>query len=108
MMHAYLDSVASPAGPLAFAVDSQGALLTLAFGEGDYDQTMEEHLQRSGYSLQADQRRTAEAREQLLEYASGARQVFSLPLTLAGTPWQNTVWGRSPRSPTAKRAPMPR
>ncbi len=91
-MHAYVDSIASPAGLLAFAVDHRGALLTLAFSEGAYGQTMEEQLQRSGFILGADQQRTAEAREQLLEYANGVRQAFDIPLALTGTPWQNTVW----------------
>lgn len=34
----------------------------------------------------------ADAREQLTEYFDGERQVFDLPLRLAGTEFQKTVW----------------
>ena len=38
-MKAYLETVKSPAGPLAFAVNERGALVVLKFVEGDYERT---------------------------------------------------------------------
>ncbi|HVC78955.1 MAG TPA: methylated-DNA--[protein]-cysteine S-methyltransferase [Chloroflexota bacterium] len=91
-MNAYLDTTDSPAGPLTFAVDEQGALLWLTFHEGRYVRTIEEELVREGHHAHQDRTRTALARAQLEEYARGTRRVFDVPLTLVGTPWQKTVW----------------
>ena len=89
---AYLDTVDSPAGPLAFAVDEAGALVRTQFVRGRYALSIEQELQRAGYQLEQDPARTARAREQLLEYHHGERRIFDLPLALGGTDWQRRVW----------------
>lgn len=91
-MRAYVDEIESPAGPVAFAVDRGGALVWLNFTESDYELTAEEDLEREGYLLGRDPVRTAPAREQLLEYRSGRRREFDLPLVMVGTAWQKAVW----------------
>ncbi|MDE3229934.1 MAG: methylated-DNA--[protein]-cysteine S-methyltransferase [Chloroflexota bacterium] len=89
---AWLETVDTPAGPLAFAVDDAGALLRSQFVAGRYQVAIEDELAQAGYELARDPVRTAAAREQLLEYQRGARGDFSLPLALAGTAWQQEVW----------------
>ncbi|HEY7850182.1 MAG TPA: methylated-DNA--[protein]-cysteine S-methyltransferase [Ktedonobacterales bacterium] len=92
MPNAYLDTAESPAGPLAFAVDAAGALLRTQFVAGHYRMRIEQELERTGYQVAREQRRTAQWRAQLQEYAHGARQSFDLPLALLGTAWQRRVW----------------
>ena len=41
-MKAYIDEIESPAGPLAFAVDEERALIRLHFVESDGGSVMEE------------------------------------------------------------------
>jgi methylated-DNA-[protein]-cysteine S-methyltransferase len=91
-MNAYLETVDSPAGPLTFAVNDDGALLFVSFLEGHYPTTIEEDLVNEGYTCLTDPERTAAARTQLLEYASGQRTTFDLPVVLVGTEWQQAVW----------------
>lgn len=91
-MYAYLDTVGSPAGPLAIAVNAEGALLAVQFTEGRHAVTIERDLERAGYTPARDADRTAEARRQFAEYDAGTRQTFTLPLVFAGTDWQNAVW----------------
>ena len=91
-MDVYLDSVESPAGPLAFAVDDAGALRLLTFLDGHYERTMEEEIARAGMRAARDTGRTAPARLELAEYTTGDRHQFSLPLALVGSPWQLRVW----------------
>lgn len=92
MPHAYLETVDSPAGLLAFAVDEAGALLRSQFVAGHYPLTIEQELERAGYTQARDSQRTAQAREQLLEYHHGARREFTIPLALIGSEWQRRVW----------------
>ena len=91
-MNAYVDMVESPAGPLAFATNEGGALLSLQLTEGEYAWTVEQELEREGYAVRRDQGPTAQAREELLEYAAGTRQTFDVPLVLIGSEWQKAVW----------------
>lgn len=91
-MRAYVDEIESPAGPVAFAVDEEGALVWLSFTESDYELTAEEELEHEGYLLGRDPARTDPAREQLLEYCSGRRREFDLPLVMVGSEWQKAVW----------------
>jgi methylated-DNA-[protein]-cysteine S-methyltransferase len=91
-MNAYLDTIDSPAGALTFAVDDTGALLRLIFLAGTNEHTIEEDLDRDGYSVVQDSARTAPAREQLREYGAGIRRIFDLPLALRGSDWQKQVW----------------
>jgi methylated-DNA-[protein]-cysteine S-methyltransferase len=98
-VRAYVDEVGSPAGPLAFAVDEDGALMRLHFVESDYGPVMEEDLEDEGYAVRADEERTARVREELSEYANGRRKTFGMPLALAGSEWQKAVWMELTRIP---------
>jgi methylated-DNA-[protein]-cysteine S-methyltransferase len=89
---AYLDTVDSPAGPLRFAVNGDGALLFTSFLEGRYALTIEQELTRERFDIAHDSERTADAREQLTAYANGERQSFDLPVALVGSKWQQAVW----------------
>ncbi|HZQ35350.1 MAG TPA: hypothetical protein VFD32_05420, partial [Dehalococcoidia bacterium] len=88
----YLDTAPSPAGPLAFAVNADGALLQTQFLEGRYATTLEQELARRGFGVAPDAVRTAAWRGQLVEYAEGRRTAFDLPLLLDGDGWQLAVW----------------
>ncbi|QIN80811.1 methylated-DNA--[protein]-cysteine S-methyltransferase [Rubrobacter marinus] len=94
-----METVESPAGPLALAVDGEGALLWLQFVEGDYEWTVEGELEEEGYRVGEDAGRTARAREELLEYHAGERREFGVPFVLRGTEWQKAVWGALARIP---------
>ncbi|HLZ69636.1 MAG TPA: methylated-DNA--[protein]-cysteine S-methyltransferase [Dehalococcoidia bacterium] len=89
---AFLDTSPSPAGPLAFAVNGDGALLRTQFLEGRYPTTIEQELARAGFGVTRDPERTAPVRQQLAEYAEGRRTAFDLPLVLDGDGWQQAVW----------------
>lgn len=91
-MNAYVDTIESPAGPLAFATDDRGALLWLQFAEGDYERTVEQGLEREGFDLEQDREITAGARTELLEYCAGVRRDFDVPFVLIGSEWQRAVW----------------
>ena len=97
-MNAYVDTVESPAGQLAFAVDEDGALIRLHFEESDYG-PMEQELEDEGYAVEMDEPRTAPVREELSEYAAGRRTTFDVPLALAGSGWQKSVWRELTRIP---------
>ncbi|CAN5860790.1 methylated-DNA--[protein]-cysteine S-methyltransferase [soil metagenome] len=98
-MKAYLDEIQSPAGPLAFAVDEDGALMRLHFVESDYGPVMEEDLKDEGYTVVTDETRTEGVRKELYEYSNGRRKTFDVPLALAGSEWQKTVWMELTRIP---------
>lgn len=98
-MRVYVDEIGSPAGPLAFAVDEEGALIRLHFVESDRGSVMEEELEDEGYVVEADETRTAPVREELSEYASGRRKTIDAPLAFAGSEWQRTVWLELTRIP---------
>ncbi len=98
-MNVYVDTVESPAGELAFAVDGEGALVALHFVEGDGELTMEAALEDEGFRTLRDEKRTAPAREELREYYAGERREFGLPLSLVGSEWQKAVWRELTRIP---------
>ncbi|MDP9487352.1 MAG: methylated-DNA--[protein]-cysteine S-methyltransferase [Actinomycetota bacterium] len=98
-MKAYVEEIGSPAGPLAFAVDEDGALLWLQFTEGDYGRTVDEELAREGFEVRRDPGKTARAREELSQYSAGERRTFGLPLALRGSDWQKAVWEALMRIP---------
>lgn len=91
-MRAYVDEIGSPAGPVAFAVDEEDALVWLSFTEADHELTAEEELECEGYLPARDPARTARAREELLQYAAGRRRTFEVPFVLSGSEWQKAVW----------------
>jgi methylated-DNA-[protein]-cysteine S-methyltransferase len=96
---AYVDEIESPAGPLAFAVNEDGALMRLHFVESDYGPVLEEDLEDEGYAVEADETRTASVRKELSEYVSGRRKTFDVPLAFAGSVWQKAVWMELTRIP---------
>jgi len=96
---AYVDEIESPAGPIAFAVDEEGALIRLHFVESDGGSVMEEELEYEGYVVEADEARTAPVREELSEYANGHRKTFAAPLAFTGSDWQKAVWLELTRIP---------
>ena len=98
-MKAYVDEIESPAGPLAFAVNEDGALVRLHFVESDYGPGLEEDLEDEGYAVEADEIRTAGARREMSEYISGRRKTFDVPLAFAGSVWQKAVWMELTRIP---------
>jgi len=75
----------SPVGPLLLCATARGLC-------GVYMQT-DRHA-RNGVAADwvADPARLAPARTQLGEYFAGTRRSFDLPLDLAGTPFQQSVW----------------
>lgn len=89
---AYLNTVESPAGPLAFAVDEEGAFLRLQFEEGKYARTIEAELERAGFVISREPDKTKAARKDLLEYNEGIRRKFDVPLAMSGSEWQRAVW----------------
>jgi len=96
---AYVDEIESPAGPIAFAVDEEGALIRLHFVESDDGSVIEEELEYEGYVVEADEARTAPVREELSEYANGHRKTFAAPLAFTGSDWQKAVWLELTRIP---------
>ncbi len=91
-MNVYADTIGSPAGGLAFAVNGEGTLVALHFVEGDGERSMEETLEDEGFQVLRDEGRTAPAREELREYYAGERREFGLPLAFVGSGWQKAVW----------------
>ena len=98
-MKVYVDEIESPAGPLAFVVDEDGTLVRLHFVEGDYGPVMEAELEDEGYTVEADETRTAGVRRELAEYVSGRRRTFDVPLAFVGSVWQKAVWMELTRIP---------
>ena len=92
-MKAYLDTAETPAGPLTFAVNEDGALVRAHFEESRNDSDIEDGLLADGYEefVQGSDR-TAQLREEISEYYSGERREFTVKLADSGTPWQRKVW----------------
>jgi O6-methylguanine-DNA--protein-cysteine methyltransferase len=102
---AYVDTITEAPGPLAFAVNADGAMLWVKFLDGEYTRSLEEELAHEGYMVAQDPECTAQAREQLTAYCAGQRQTFDLPLIFSGSPWQKLVWQALTQIPIGKRAP---
>jgi methylated-DNA-[protein]-cysteine S-methyltransferase len=96
---AYVDEIVSPAGPLAFAVDEDGALIRLHFVESNHGPVIGEDLEDEGYSVETDRKKTAPVRGELAEYANGNRRTFGVPLAFSGSEWQKAVWAELTRIP---------
>jgi methylated-DNA-[protein]-cysteine S-methyltransferase len=88
LMHTTVDS---PIGELLLVGDGE-ALTGLYMQEG-----------RTRFAVRSSWRRAdepfAEAREQLGEYFAGERTGFELPLRMAGTEFERSVWGELERIP---------
>lgn len=92
-MKAYLDTVDTPAGPLVFTVNEEGALVRAHFEESDEHADIEDALQADGYeTFEQALNRTARLREEIAEYCAGMRREFTVPVAASGTPWQMRVW----------------
>lgn len=91
-MIAYIDQTNSPAGPVSFAVNQEGALIRLSFLDGYYAMTIGEELARAGYEIRPGNSLTTAARDQIDAYTRGELQTFDLPVELSGTEWQQRVW----------------
>ena len=90
-MKAYLNEIDSPVGPVVFATDEEGALLSLRFRDGRRRASLEKELEREGFTLSRDEDRTAAAREQLVEYFVGERRSFDLPVARRGSDFREAV-----------------
>ena len=84
-MNAYVDTIESPAGLLAFATDDEGAWLWLQLTEGEYGRTIEQELEWEGYHVRQDLDATA--------------RTFDVPFVLTGSEWQKAVWRALTRIP---------
>ena len=98
-MKAYVDEIESPAGPLAFAVNEDGALRRLHFVESDYGPDLERELEDEGCAVTSDETKTAAVRKELSEYVNGWRKTFDAPLAFVGSEWQKAVWMELTRIP---------
>jgi methylated-DNA-[protein]-cysteine S-methyltransferase len=82
VLHTTIDS---PLGKLLLLSDGQ-ALCGLYMQEGRKPVAIQPHWQPA-------QEPFAPVRTQLAEYFDGEREHFEIPLVLAGSPFQNSVWG---------------
>ncbi|MGF1470907.1 MAG: methylated-DNA--[protein]-cysteine S-methyltransferase [Rubrobacteraceae bacterium] len=99
-MKAYLDTVETPAGPLTFALNGEGALIRSHFEESDDHSDIEDGLRAAGYEcFVQDSGRTARLRGEISEYCAGERREFTVPLAASGTEWQKEVWAALTRIP---------
>jgi methylated-DNA-[protein]-cysteine S-methyltransferase len=99
MSQAYLDMIDSPVGSIQFTTNSEGALLRLSFLDGHYPLTLQQELERDGFTFSKDMARTEHARIELLEFFAGKRRTFDVPVILQGSPFQVTVWSALRRIP---------
>lgn len=83
----FCDTFSTPFGPFSIAVDNAGRLVGTAFG------TLEDLRRRvrSG-ALVNNKASVRSVREQLLEYFTGTRRAFDVPLAPIGTAFQHRVW----------------
>jgi O-6-methylguanine DNA methyltransferase len=99
-MKAYLGTVETPAGPLTFAVNEEGALIRSHFEESNDHSDIEDGLRAEGYeSFVQNSGHTARLREELAEYCAGGQHEFTVPVAASGTPWQMRVWEALRRIP---------
>jgi methylated-DNA-[protein]-cysteine S-methyltransferase len=99
MSQAYLEVIDSPVGSIQFATNNEGALLRVSFLDGHYPLTLQQELERDGFTLSQDAARTEQARAELLEFFAGKRRTFDVPVILQGSPFQVTVWSALRRIP---------
>lgn len=89
----YIDWYESPVGPLiARATDS--ALCGLSFCDDDrLEARLQELREQHGATLRnGESALLSDLRVQLAEYFAGQRRDFQVPLSAAGTPFQERVW----------------
>lgn len=95
--------IPTPLGPMT-AIANESGLVLCEFGDrrmlpGQLERVHElfGELPRSGRSEFLDQ-----TRAELDEYFAGAREKFTIPLVIAGTPFQKSVWHELLRIPFGK------
>lgn len=87
-MNAYYSTFETKFGKFSLAVDESGALMASAFGG-----LSELEPRRSGIGkFLPDEKRTALARKQVIDYLAGKRADFDVPLAAGGTAFQQRVW----------------
>ena len=84
----YTSTFKTPFGEFTVGVDASGAIVATAFGGTD---ALASRIDDAHF--EADESRTARAREQILEYFAGERREFALKLAATGSEFQHRVWG---------------
>lgn len=86
-MNCYYSTFPTPAGEFSVGVDEAGAVIATAFGG-------EAQLQlcAKDFTLVSNAARAEPAKRQILEYWSGDRRAFDIPLAPRGTVFQKSVW----------------
>lgn len=91
----YYAMMDSPIGSLLLASTEKG-LCSIEFGHEDESVAALQRLSRkwgiSDGKPIADETKLMDVKNQLTEYFTGQRKVFSLPFDLYGTPFQKVVW----------------
>lgn len=95
----FIGEVLESPGPLTFAVDAERRLLWLQFLDGDYPFDIVGEMERRGFHPRSDTGQCNTAGQQLREYCQGERRVFTVPVRLVGTAWQQEVWRELLRIP---------
>lgn len=84
----FCTSFATPLGPFSIAAAPDGAVAATAFGGLD---ALRKRVPAAA-ALEPDERVTAAARSQVLEYLGGTRDRFDLARCAVGSPFQHRVW----------------
>lgn len=93
-------SIPSPLGPLlAGAVDTGICLLEFAGGRRAEEQHRRVGARLGGTSSGSAHALLERLGQELNEYFRGSRRAFTVPLSQAGTPFQQRVWHELPRIP---------
>ena len=87
----YCHNYESPIGTLHIAVNRHGEVLRIGM--------QPQQSWPDGYVTELNKFACGEVEYQLSEYFAGTRQRFDLPLSLIGTPFQQSVWERLQRLP---------
>lgn len=98
-MTLYFTMFATPVGPFSLAVDENEALVATAFGD---EAALRGRIKARSCILKSDTKRTRAAQAQVREYFAGQRAAFTLPLSPAGTDFQQRVWSALRRIPAGE------
>lgn len=93
-MTAYCSTFLSSFGSFSVAVNARGAVVGTAFGDTE---ALRKRL--SCEALISDESRTRAAVSQIRDFLAGKRQDFDLPVTPAGSEFQQKVWTSLRRIP---------
>lgn len=95
--NAYFDIFDTALGEFSVAVNESNAVIATAFGG---ESVLTSRLKAT--SLQRDATKTAEARQQVIDFLEGNRDHFNLPLAAQGSPFQQQVWAELCAIPLGK------